>query len=239
MVGPQGVPFAAQRLEPGISALVRRVDRLDAALVPHDMVTAALWANLTAAPRGTTGTVAPWIPEQVLRGKKIVLRDPDSNYRLPVLPDAYFVLSYADRAEVQACFLEVDMGTLTRERSARKLRAFRLYQTLGLADEHWGQRWLHVLVIVPSAARRQGLMALAKETLGDSWWPWLGFLTVAGLAPLGFDQAPPRRLDGDRRRLLLTPTTVPVGATSPWQWRPAHVQAAFGLGDPRPGSVRF
>src|SRR6185437_13275243 len=164
------------------------------------------WANLMAALRGTTGTVSRWIPERVLRGKKVVLRDPDNNYRLPVLPDAYFVLSYVDRAEVQACFLEVDMGTLTRERFARKLRAFRLYQTLGLAEEHWGERWLHVLVIVPSVARRKELMALAKETLHDSWWPWIGFLTVAGLDPLGFDQAAWWWLDGDRRRLLLTPT---------------------------------
>jgi hypothetical protein len=212
MLGPQGVPYAEQRLERGVSAIVRRVDRLDAASVPHNLVTAALWTNLVASLHGTNGTVSRWIPERVLRGKKIVLRDPDNNYRLPVLPDAYFEVSYDDRTEVQACFLEVDMGTLTRERFRRKLQAFRYYQSWGLSEQHWGRRWLNVLVIVPSVARRDELMALTKETLREAWWGWIGFLTVDALDPLRFDQAPWWWVDGDRRRLLLTPTPMPAAA---------------------------
>jgi hypothetical protein len=130
-LGAQGIPYAAPRLPDGVPAIIRRVDRLDAASVPHNLVTAALWANLLAALRGTEGTLARWVPERVLRGTKVVLRDPDTNYRLPVLPDAYFELAYEDDEDVQACFLEVDMGTLTRERFRRKLQAFRYYQCWG------------------------------------------------------------------------------------------------------------
>jgi hypothetical protein len=204
MLGPQGRPYADRRLEPGVSAIVRRVDRLDAASVPHNLVTAALWANLIAALHGTNGTVSRWIPERVLRGKKVVLRDPDDNYRLPVLPDAYFELAYNAGATVRACFLEVDMGTLTRERFRRKVRAFQLYESSGLFEEHWGSGSMTVLVIVPSVARRDELVAVARETLHDSWWPWYAFLTVDMLDPGRFGRARWLRLDGEPCRLLLT-----------------------------------
>jgi hypothetical protein len=131
MLGAPGVPYAERRLEYGVPAVVRRVERLDAASVPHNLVTAALWANLMAALRGTDGEITRWIPERVPRSEKIVLRDPDTNYRLPVLPDAYFELSYGGGEDVRAYLLEVDMGTLTRERFRRKLQAFRYYQSWG------------------------------------------------------------------------------------------------------------
>jgi hypothetical protein len=142
----------------------------------------------------------------VLRGKKIVLRDPDNNYRLPVLPDAYFEVSYAAGADVQACFLEVDMGTLTHERFKRKLRAFQLYESWGLFKKHWQQAEMIVLVIVPSTARRDELFAVARDTLHTTWWQWLAFLTVDALDPQRFDREPWLWLDGDRCRLLSTPT---------------------------------
>jgi hypothetical protein len=213
-LGVLGVPYADQRLEHGVSAIVRRVDRLDAASVPHNLVTAALWANLVAALHGTNGTVSRWIPERVLRGKKIVLRDPDNNYRLPVLPDAYFELTYNAGATVQACFLEVDMGTLTRERFRRKVRAFQLYESSGLFEEHWGHGSITVLVIVPSKARRDELVAVAQETLHDTWWPWYAFLTVDMLDPERFGRTWWLRLDGKPCRLLLTPTSTAGSAES-------------------------
>jgi hypothetical protein len=70
-------------------------------------------------------------------------------------------------------------------------------------------------VIVPSPARRDELVAVARETLTAAWWPWIGFLTVDALDPLRFDQAPWRWLDGDRRRLLLTATPMPAGPAPP------------------------
>lgn len=211
-LGRRGVPHAERYLAPGVAPIVRRVDRLDAASVPHNLVSAALWANLVAALRGTAGRVARWIPERVLRGMKVVLRDPDSNNRLPVLPDAYFEVADEDDGDVQACFLEVDMGTLTRERFRRKLQAFRYYQAWGLSEQHWGQRWLQVLVIVPSPARRDELVALAQETLTAAWWPWVGFLTVDALDPRRFDRELWRWVDGRRARLLRQP---PAASAAP------------------------
>ena len=57
-----------------------------------------------------------------------MLRDPDNNYRLPVLPDAYFELTYNAGTTIQARYLEVDMGTLTRERLRRKVRVRRRWR---------------------------------------------------------------------------------------------------------------
>ena len=54
----------------------------------------------------------------MLRGKKIVLRDPDNNYRLPVLPDAYFEITDAD-GRVQCAMLEIDIATVTSGEAIR------------------------------------------------------------------------------------------------------------------------
>jgi hypothetical protein len=85
---------------------------------------------------------------------------------------------------------------------------------LGLSEEHWGRRWLQVLVIVPSVARRDELVALVKDMLGTAWWPWIGFLTVDALDPGRFDRQPWQWVDGRQARLLRTPAPMAAGPAS-------------------------
>ena len=129
-LGPAGVPYAAKRLLPGVDAIVRRVDRLEVSTIPHELSVAAFWANPLALLRSEPARLARWVPERALRARKLAVYDPETRRRLPVLPDAYAELAYAD-GRARPCMLEVDMGTLTLDRFRAKLRALARYQAEG------------------------------------------------------------------------------------------------------------
>ena len=62
--------------------------------------------------RGRRGCRWLWIGERELRAKRMRVRAHDTGYWLPFLPDAYFEVTYPN-GDVQACLVEIDMGTLT------------------------------------------------------------------------------------------------------------------------------
>src|SRR5437763_1056759 len=84
----------------------------------------AISANLKARLRDHTPRVRrfTWLGERELRARRMRVRDPDHNYWLPFLPDAYFEITYPD-GRIQCALVEIDMGTLTLRRFARKVRA--------------------------------------------------------------------------------------------------------------------
>jgi len=132
-LGQPGVRFVERRI--GTVALpvqARRLDRLDHVFVDHDPQAAAFWANLAAQRRTFTPTVRwwTWLGERELRARRMQVRNPERGFWLPFLPDAYFEVVHAD-GRVQCGIVEVDMGTLTLRRFARKVRAFEA----GLAND--------------------------------------------------------------------------------------------------------
>jgi hypothetical protein len=108
-LGPRAVPFVAARLQRSVDTIRRRrLDRLDALFLEHDLQAAALWAHLKALLR-TRGTAElTWIPERDLRARRARVRDPQTSAWLPVLPDAYFRIDYPTGV-VQPCLVEIDM----------------------------------------------------------------------------------------------------------------------------------
>src|SRR6266849_4250546 len=123
-LGVQAVPIVEQRMgTPVLPVQARRLDRLDHVFVDHDLKAAALWANLRAQLRGRRGCRWSWIGERELRARRMRVRAPQGDYWLPFLPDGYFEIIYPS-GTVQACLVEIDMGTLTLRRFARKVQAF-------------------------------------------------------------------------------------------------------------------
>src|SRR5712691_4406366 len=123
-LGQQGVACVESRLGTAVLPVQpRRLDRLDHVFVDHDLKAAALWANLRAQLRGRRGCRWLWIGERDLRAKRMRVRAPQGGYWLPFLPDGYFEITYPND-DVQACLVEIDMGTLTLRRFARKVQAF-------------------------------------------------------------------------------------------------------------------
>lgn len=163
-LGKQGLLDAQVYLANEVTPIVRRVDRLEAAYLVHDMAIAAFWVNLRRGVADDPGRLVRWLPERVLRAKKLSVRDPMTGRRLPVLPDAYF--EYADEAgKARAYALEVDMGTLTLERFERKLVAHEEFLQEGGFARHFGPPSAVVLVLVHSRARMADLLAAARRVL--------------------------------------------------------------------------
>src|SRR6266849_6266367 len=123
-LGLLAVPIVEQRIGTAVLPVQpRRLDRLDHVFVDHDLKAAALWANLRAQLRGRRGCRWLWIGERELRARRMRVRAPQGDYWLPFLPDGSFEVTYPS-GDVQACLVEIDMGTLTLRRFARKVQAF-------------------------------------------------------------------------------------------------------------------
>jgi hypothetical protein len=80
------------------------------------------------------------------------VRAPHADYWLPFLPDAYFELIYPD-GDVQACIVEIDMGTLTLRRFVRKVQAFETVLEDEVFRRHIKRDVCEVLVLTQSKRR--------------------------------------------------------------------------------------
>jgi hypothetical protein len=92
------------------------------------------------------------------------VRAPQADYWLPFLPDAYFKVIYPNNV-VQAALVEIDMGTLTLRRFARKVQAFELALYEGLFERHFKQEHFDVLVLTQSKRRLEALRQAARRAV--------------------------------------------------------------------------
>jgi hypothetical protein len=142
----------------------RRLDRLDHVFVDHDLKAAALWANVRAQLRGRRGCRWLWIGERELRAKRMRVRARQADYWLPFLPDGYFEVTYPN-GDVQACLVEIDMGTLTLRRFARKVLAFETALEDEVFRRHFKRDDFSVLVMTQSRRRLEALRQIASRVV--------------------------------------------------------------------------
>src|SRR6266851_8352687 len=158
----------------------RRLDRLDHVFVDHDLNAAALWANVKVQLIRRGGCRWLWIGERELRAKRMRVRAPQADYWLPFLPDAYFEVIYPN-GNVQCVAVEIDMGTLTLRRFARKVQAFEAALDDGVFRRHFKRDEFEVLVLTSSRRRLQALRQVAARGGRRSPRPVLpGYLRGAG-----------------------------------------------------------
>lgn len=184
-LGPQGVPIVAEHLQQGVGLVQRRrVERLRTTFLDHELTIATFWAHLVALLRPSQAMLERWIPEREIRARKLRAYDSRTQRLIPVLPDAVFLVRYPDDY-VQACYLEVDMGTLTLRRFQQKLRAF----------ETEAGRWLgadrapsdfEVLVLTRSRQRLNHLWRTTREAVDGNRWRNYLFATLDLLYPQRF-----------------------------------------------------
>lgn len=180
----------------------RRLDRLDHVFVDHDLQAAALWSNLCAELRERRGFRLAWTCERELRAMHMRVRSPSGDYWLPFLPDAYFEI-IRPNGRVWSVVVEIDMGTLTLRRFARKVQAFEAALYDGVFRRHLKRDGFDVLVLTSSRRRLEWLRQTAsrvveRERRGDYL-----FATTDVLTPAAFPSATWRDLRGDERRGLL------------------------------------
>jgi hypothetical protein len=124
------------------------------------------------------------------------VRSPQGNYWLPFLPDAYFEVVYPN-GDVQVHLVEIDMGTLTLRRFARKVQAFEVALEDGVFRRHFPDRdEFEVLVLTSSRRRLQALRQVAARVVyGGRHDRWC-FATFEVLEPARFASATWQDLEG-------------------------------------------
>lgn len=178
----------------------RRLDRLDHVFIDHDLKAAALWANLMAQLRDRHGCKWLWLSERELRAKRMHVRlrsKKGDDYWVPFLPDAYFEVIYPN-GDVQVALVEIDMGTLTLRRFARKVQAFEQALWDDVFHRHFKRDEFEVYILTHSRRRAEALRQIASRVVpnerhGDY------YLTTfdEALDPKEFDSAPWWDLDGE------------------------------------------
>jgi hypothetical protein len=164
-LGQMGVPCVEERMGTAVLPVqVRRLDRLDHFLVDHDLNAAALWANVRAQPRQRRGCRWLWVGERELRAKRTRVYAPQADYWLPFLPDGYFEVIYPSGG-TQCALVEVDMGTLTLRRFARKGQAFETALEDGVFQRHLKRDDFEVLVLSQSRRRLEALRHAAGRVV--------------------------------------------------------------------------
>ena len=203
-LGQQGVALVETRM--GTATLPvqpRRLDRLDHVFVDHDLNAAALWWNVKVQLIRRGGCRWLWIGERELRAKRMRVRAPQADYWLPFLPDAYFEVIYPN-GDVQCVLVEIDMGTLTLRRFARKMQAFETALEDEVFRRHFKQDDFKVLVVSQSRRRIEALRRVAgrafpNERHGDYYFSTFG----DALTPSAFATATWWDLDGEGVRGVL------------------------------------
>lgn len=162
-----------------------RTDRRNPLFVPHDLEVAALWANLQPLRASGQITGCRWVPERLLRGRKLRVQEGETGKWLPVVPDAYVELTYPDGA-VQCCMVEIDRGTHTLDAFVRKMRAFEAYWAAGRFTRHWQRPAFEVLVLTQTEERLKNLWAASRAVIPPDAWSWYSFTTFSCLRPGAF-----------------------------------------------------
>jgi hypothetical protein len=196
-LGQQGVPLVESRMGTARQPVQpRRLDRLDHVFVDHDLKSAALWANLRAQLRGRHAYRFLWLGERELRAKRMRVRSPETDYWLPLLPDAYFEVTHPS-GDVQCVLVEIDMGTLTLRRFARKVQAFETALETDVFRRHFKRDEFEVIVLTQSRRRLEWLRQTAERVVdGDRHGDYL-LATFEALEPTSFATATWCDLDGD------------------------------------------
>jgi hypothetical protein len=95
----------------------------------------------------------------------VQVESPNGLERVPVAPDAYFVLrvSEGEQAGRIHCFLEADGGTMTVARFLTKLRGYFALWRSGQAEERFGMKNFLVVTAATSQARAEHLLEACRQ----------------------------------------------------------------------------
>jgi hypothetical protein len=131
----------------------------------HGLMVSRFHTALEHAAR-TLGTVSveSWEGDGTIR-ESVRVEDENRVERIPVAPDAYFVLRIAEgeaKGRVHV-FLEADRSTMTLARFITKLRGYFAFWRSGQAEEKFGMKNFLVLTTTTSGARAANLLEASRQ----------------------------------------------------------------------------
>lgn len=133
-----------------------RDNRVKIYFMEHTLAINDFWIDIVLATRESEHELVRWIDERTLKSDEMkdYVEDPSGSGRISIIPDGYFCLGLPDGR--RACFaLELDRGTVTRDRWKTKIRGYVEYTKSGRYEKRYGTPSLRVLTAV-AAARRAG-----------------------------------------------------------------------------------
>lgn len=114
----------------------------------HELMLSDIHVSLVLASRGSSIKLALWKQGRGELKDSVTVFEEEEQKKLPVEPDAFFVLEDTRRpASPAAFFLEADRSTTTNQRFKKKIRAYQAYFKQGLHTEKYGIRSARVLTI--------------------------------------------------------------------------------------------
>ena len=132
----------------------------------HSMMVSRFRATLTLATRlNEEVALESWHPGQELQDE-VRVEHPDWTERIPVCPDAFFVLRLTAEREGRNrvhVFLEADRGTMTAKRVLTKMRGYWHYWRSGKQEERFGMKNFLVLTVSRTTERSANLSAVTRE----------------------------------------------------------------------------
>jgi hypothetical protein len=180
-LGPRGIPWVPEYRRTGEGPVARRrLDRFDERLLDHDLAVAAFWAHLVASFRDGDVKLERWVAEATLRAWRERARAARSGWAPSALPDGVAQVRLPDDT-LRSLVLEVDMGTETLRRFVRKVRGFEAYWVGGDFRARFDEDDFAVVVVSPSATRREHLRQVAQRIVSPERWAWYRFGTFAAL----------------------------------------------------------
>jgi hypothetical protein len=164
------VPMIYTLGERGVSVLAERFDiearQADSSTtwlhLSHALMVSRIHAVLQLAGERRTGAVLDqWRQDAGLWDQVIV--DGREDERIPIAPDAWFVLRLTNEPEGRnrvRVFLEADRGTMTHKRFATKMRGYWHYWQSGKAQERFGAKRFLVATVARTLERTANLRTL-------------------------------------------------------------------------------
>ena len=184
-LGREGVRLVTRRVRPAVPPAETRPEDLDVRFVQHELTVAAVWAHMQALVRTGRLRACRWTPERVWRAANVYVPDPLGSGPLRVLPDGSAELEDAG-GTVRCCAVEIDRGTLSPERFARKLRAWEGYVGAQPARAH-GRAEASFVVLCETRDDLNERWKAARQTVPEASWRRYLFGTTNLLAPGRFD----------------------------------------------------
>jgi len=123
-------------------------------MIPHALFVASIHAKLLLLSRHSPVKLIEWQHERPAIQDSV--QTPEG--KLPVRPDAYFVLQQAEKNKLHF-FLEADTGTMSHARIAQKITAYAAYHQQQRHVAKFGFNYFQVAIVTETRARALNLRA--------------------------------------------------------------------------------
>lgn len=145
------------------------VKSLKPLFIDHTIAVNDVRITITKACFDKNVVLAQWIGERELKSDhdSVAVADANNQYDLiTVIPDSFFVIHVNGNAG--AFCLEVDRGTMTLKRFAKKVKAYIAYYQSGLYTKRFNTTMMRVLTVTTSETRLNNLLDVTEKVGGGN-----------------------------------------------------------------------